>query len=122
MKKHIFLLSFFLLSTVLLNAQQESQFSQVAYTQLLTNPGYAGSEGKICAYALQRSQWTGFDGAPTVTVFNLDGIGLLSYTSVLKRDYPVIMASVGLHSLLIMLGNIFSDVMLVLVDPRIDYE
>lgn len=56
------------------------------------------------------------------TVFNLDGIGLLSYTSVLKRDYPVIMASVGLHSLLIMLGNIFSDVMLVLVDPRIDYE
>ena len=72
MKKHIFFLSFFLISTLLLKAQQESQFSQVAYTQLLTNPGYAGSEGKICAYALQRSQWTGFDGAPTVTAFNLD--------------------------------------------------
>jgi len=56
------------------------------------------------------------------TVFNLDGIGLLSYTSVIKRDYPVIMASVCLHSVLIMLGNIASDVALVLVDPRIDYQ
>lgn len=56
------------------------------------------------------------------TVFNLDGIGLLAYTSVLKRDYTVIMASVTIHSFLIMLGNILSDVVLVLVDPRIDFE
>jgi len=56
------------------------------------------------------------------TVFNLDGMGLLTYNSVMKRDYTVIMASVTIHSLLIMLGNIFSDVMLVLVDPRIDFE
>jgi len=56
------------------------------------------------------------------TVFNLDGIGLLTYTSVINRDYTVIMASVCLHSLLIMLGNILSDVMLVVVDPRIDFE
>ena len=56
------------------------------------------------------------------TVFNLDGIGLLTYTSVLKRDYTVIMASVTLHSLLIMLGNIASDVAVVAVDPRIDYD
>jgi microcin C transport system permease protein len=56
------------------------------------------------------------------TVFNLDGIGLLTYTSVLKRDYPVIMASVTLHSLLIMVGNIFSDMVISFVDPRIDFE
>jgi microcin C transport system permease protein len=56
------------------------------------------------------------------TVFNLDGIGLLAYTSVIKRDYTVIMASVTIHSFLIMLGNLFSDVVLVLVDPRIDFE
>jgi microcin C transport system permease protein len=56
------------------------------------------------------------------TVFNLDGFGLLTYTSVLKRDYPVIMASVTLHSLLIMLGNIFSDMVISIVDPRIDFE
>ncbi len=56
------------------------------------------------------------------TVFNLDGMGLLTYNSVMKRDYTVIMASVTIHSLLIMLGNIFADVMLVLVDPQIDFE
>jgi microcin C transport system permease protein len=56
------------------------------------------------------------------TVFNLDGVGLLTYTSIMKRDYPVIMASVTIHSFLIMLGNIFSDTLLALVDPRIDFE
>ncbi len=56
------------------------------------------------------------------TVFNLDGIGLLSYSSVIKRDYTVIMASVTIHSLLIMFGNLFSDIVLALVDPRIDFE
>lgn len=56
------------------------------------------------------------------TVFNLDGIGLLSFTSVLKRDYTVIMASITFHSVLIMFGNLFSDVCMVFVDPRIDFE
>ena len=56
------------------------------------------------------------------TVFNLDGIGLLTYTSVTNRDYTVIMASVTFFSLLIILGNIFADVVLVLVAPRIDFE
>jgi type IX secretion system PorP/SprF family membrane protein len=58
---------------VVLKAQQEPQYSQNTYTQLLVNPGYAGSDGRICAYALQRSQWTGFDGNPTITAFNVDG-------------------------------------------------
>lgn len=58
--------------SALLKGQQDPQFSQTMYTQLLINPGYAGSEDKICAYALQRMQWTEFDGAPSVTVFNID--------------------------------------------------
>ncbi len=56
------------------------------------------------------------------TVFNLDGIGFLTFTSVMKRDYTVIMASVTIHSLLIMMGNLVSDIALVTVDPRIDFE
>lgn len=56
------------------------------------------------------------------TVFNLDGIGLLTYTSVLKRDYTVIMASISIHSILILMGNLFSDVLMVVVDPRIDFN
>lgn len=73
MKKSIFFLFIFIMSTVVLMAQQESQYSQNTYTQLLHNPGYAGSDGRICAFALQRLQWTGFEGAPQVTAFNVDG-------------------------------------------------
>lgn len=57
---------------VLLKAQQDPQFSQNMFTQLLINPGYAGSEDKICVYALNRTQWTGFEGSPMVTVLNMD--------------------------------------------------
>ena len=82
MKKHIFFLAILLMVSVLLKAQQDPQFSQNTYTQLSINPGYAGSEDKICAYAIQRMQWLGFDGAPAVTEFNIDaaikrfGLGL----------------------------------------------
>lgn len=73
MKKQSLFLAIFLMVSLLLKAQQDPQYTQTMFTQLLTNPGYAGSEDKICAYALQRLQWTEFgDGAPSVTVFNVD--------------------------------------------------
>jgi microcin C transport system permease protein len=56
------------------------------------------------------------------TIFGLDGIGLLSYNSVLTRDYNVIMGLVFIQSILYLIGNILSDVCYVLVDPRIDFE
>lgn len=55
------------------------------------------------------------------TIFQLDGIGLLSYKSVLARDYNVIMGLVFIQSVLFLAGNILSDIAYVLVDPRIDY-
>jgi microcin C transport system permease protein len=55
------------------------------------------------------------------TIFQLDGIGLLSYKSVLSRDYNVIMGLVFIQSALFLLGNIISDFAYVLVDPRIDF-
>ena len=55
------------------------------------------------------------------TIFQLDGIGLLSYKSVLSRDYNVIMGLVFLQSVLFLIGNILSDIAYVIVDPRIDY-
>jgi len=73
MKKQFFLLSIFLMFSVLAKAQQDPQFTQIMFNKLLTNPGYAGSEDKICAYAMQRLQWVGFDGAPSTTLFNVDG-------------------------------------------------
>lgn len=55
------------------------------------------------------------------TIFQLDGIGLLSYKSVLSRDYNVIMGLVFIQSALFLVGNILSDIAYVMVDPRIDF-
>jgi microcin C transport system permease protein len=56
------------------------------------------------------------------TLFSLDGLGLLSFQSVMSRDYPVVMASQFFFSLLFVIGNLMSDVMYVVVDPRIDFD
>jgi microcin C transport system permease protein len=56
------------------------------------------------------------------TIFQLDGIGLLSYNSLLSRDYNVIMGLIFLSSLVLLLGRLISDVIYVLVDPRIDFK
>lgn len=56
------------------------------------------------------------------TIFNLDGIGLLSYSSILARDYNVVMGMIFLSSTVLLLGNLLSDIIYVLVDPRIDFK
>lgn len=55
-------------------------------------------------------------------IFQLDGIGLLSYKAVLERDYTVLMASTFLQTILMLIGNLMSDIAYVFVDPRIDYK
>lgn len=56
------------------------------------------------------------------TIFQLDGIGLLSYRSILSRDYNVIMGLIFLTAVVLMIGRIFSDLIYVLIDPRIDFK
>lgn len=56
------------------------------------------------------------------TIFSLDGLGLLSYESVLKRDYPVVMGTLYLYTLLGFLAKLLSDLSYVWVDPRIQFE
>lgn len=55
-------------------------------------------------------------------IFNLDGLGLLGFESVLNRDYPVIFGTLFIFTLVGMLLKLASDLMYVLVDPRIDFE
>jgi microcin C transport system permease protein len=55
-------------------------------------------------------------------IFNLDGMGLLGYKAILERDYNVIMGLVFIQSLLMLLGNLISDIAYVFVDPRIDFK
>jgi microcin C transport system permease protein len=64
-----------------------------------------------------------FTGAFLVEIiFNLDGLGLLGFESVLNRDYPVIFGTLFIFTLVGMLLKLVSDLAYMLVDPRIDFE
>ncbi len=56
------------------------------------------------------------------TIFNLDGLGLLSYESIVNRDYPVVFASLYIFALLGLVVNLLSDLTYTWIDPRIDFE
>ncbi|MGE0591717.1 MAG: ABC transporter permease subunit [Vicinamibacterales bacterium] len=55
-------------------------------------------------------------------VFNIDGMGYLGYTAILQRDYPVALGILVIGSLLMLVGNILSDVIYAFVDPRIRFK
>src|SRR5262249_47777786 len=55
-------------------------------------------------------------------VFNIDGMGFLGYTSILQRDYPVALGILVIDSLLMLVGNILSDMIYAAVDPRIRFQ
>jgi microcin C transport system permease protein len=55
-------------------------------------------------------------------VFNINGMGLLGYTSILNRDYPVTMGILVISSVLLLIGNIISDIIYAIVDPRIRFK
>lgn len=55
-------------------------------------------------------------------VFNIDGIGLLGYESVIERDYPVVLGILVISSLLLLIGNILSDICVAIVDPRVQFK
>jgi microcin C transport system permease protein len=55
-------------------------------------------------------------------VFGIRGMGLLSYEAVLQRDYPVTLALILVLAFLTLLGNLVSDLLYVLIDPRISFK
>lgn len=64
-----------------------------------------------------------FTGSMLIEViFSLDGLGLLSFESVINRDYPVIYATLFIFSLIGLLMKLISDLTYVWVDPRIDFS
>ncbi len=54
-------------------AQQDPQYTQFMFDRLSVNSGVAGTSGNICATALLRQQWSGFDGAPKTGLINVQG-------------------------------------------------
>ncbi len=55
-------------------------------------------------------------------IFSLDGLGLLGYESIINRDYPVVLGTLYIFTLMGLLTTLIRDVVYVLVDPRIDFE
>jgi len=63
-----------------------------------------------------------FGGALLIeTLYSLDGLGLLSYESIVRRDYPVVLASVYLLALIGLAIKLIADLLYVLVDPRVQF-
>ncbi|PCJ87821.1 MAG: microcin ABC transporter permease [Hyphomicrobiales bacterium] len=56
------------------------------------------------------------------TIFSLDGLGLLSFESVLNRDYAVVFANLYIFSILGLVVGLVSDLTYTWIDPRIDFE
>jgi microcin C transport system permease protein len=56
------------------------------------------------------------------TVFDIQGFGLLQYQSVIARDVPVIMGTLTIAAFLMLIGNVISDFIVAMVDPRIKFE
>jgi microcin C transport system permease protein len=64
-----------------------------------------------------------FSGALLIeTIFSLDGLGLLSFESVLNRDYPVVFGNLFIFSLVGLVIGLVSDLTYMWIDPRIDFE
>ena len=63
--KKIVLMVLLIGCTALGMAQQDAMYSHYMFNTLAVNPGYAGSRDALTVTALHRSQWVGFDGAPT---------------------------------------------------------
>ena len=63
-----------------------------------------------------------FTGALLIeTLFSLDGLGLLAYESVVRRDYPVVLGSLYLFTLIALVVKLVSDLLYLVVDPRVQF-
>ncbi len=56
------------------------------------------------------------------TIFSLDGLGRLGFEAAVARDYPIVFGTLFIFGLIGLVVGILSDIMYVLVDPRIDFE
>lgn len=56
------------------------------------------------------------------TLFSLDGLGLLSFESITNRDYPVVLGSLYVFTLIALLTKLFADLAYLVADPRVAYD
>ncbi len=72
MKKLICIILVYILLITVTYAQQDPQISLNMFNHMAINPGYAGSNDAICAYAIIRNQWMGFENGPATNIFSVN--------------------------------------------------
>lgn len=56
------------------------------------------------------------------TIFDINGFGLLGFTAILDRDYPIVMGVLLFSSVLLLVGNMISDFLVAMIDPRVRFQ
>ena len=72
MKTKLFILAFVLI-VVESYSQQNAQYGQYIFNQMVFNPAYAGTKGVVSFQGVYSSQWTGINGSPTTQTISIDG-------------------------------------------------
>jgi microcin C transport system permease protein len=55
-------------------------------------------------------------------IFDINGMGLLGLSSIFDRDYPTVMGVLVVSSFVLLIGNIVSDILVALIDPRVRFK
>lgn len=71
--KTIIIITAIVFAAVVAKAQQNAQYSQYIFNQLVINPAYAGAKGMVNVNGIYSSQWSGLEGAPTTLSLSLEG-------------------------------------------------
>ncbi|MGD0340202.1 MAG: type IX secretion system membrane protein PorP/SprF [Bacteroidales bacterium] len=111
-------------------AQQDPLSSQNMFNILTFNPGIAGTSGMICATAINRQQWLGFDGAPKTTIFNVSapvspfriksGVGLVVESDNIGFDKDINLSLAYSYLLDLNIGKLGLGINLGVMDETID--
>lgn len=73
MKKILLITVIFLMSRIVMIAQQDLMVSQYMFNGLLLNPAYSGSHNYFSSTLMHRAQWVGFEGSPRTSILSIDG-------------------------------------------------
>jgi type IX secretion system PorP/SprF family membrane protein len=130
MKKLKIAFLFFTLASCPLWSQQDPLSSQYMFNTMSFNPGIAGTSGMICATALNRQQWLGFEGAPSTTVFHVtapiapfritSGIGLLIVSDNIGFDKDINISAAYSYLMDLGMGKLGIGINLGIINKALD--
>lgn len=111
-------------------SQQDPVTSQYMFDILSYNPAISGTSGMVCATAINRQQWLGFDGAPKTTIFNVcapvtlfrikSGIGLNIESDNVGFDKDINIGAAYSYLMDLSFGKLGLGVSLGVIDNSID--